>query len=1118
MGNKNKGTEKGPLTIVHFTADLWEHVCPVLRLVSPIQQAGWTLIKGNEWNEEGLQVYPERIAQADIVVVQRDFPRHTEAYEQVVTEARLQGKVLVYELDDLLTELPDSHPDFEHYMSPRGVILKAMVEADAVTCTTPGLQEYMRSFNPNAWILPNYLNDHLWTLKSSLSVENHTEMRPVVIGYLGSPSHRPDLEMIAPVLERLLDRYKDQILLRLWGIAPPGNLSGKKNVEWLDIGMVEYGRFASYFSKQECDIFIAPLLDNLFNRCKSSIKFLEYSVLGAPGIYSQLPTYASVVKPGDNGYLASTLEEWETYLTDLIENPVLRQQFGSAAQATVRRSWLLSDQIAGWTSTYQKLYQVSSHLLKSPTELQIARKFYGWYHEQATLLNSYHEQVTLLSNENASLKNRLAAEEEAANTLQARVDSQEHYGEVLNEQLLAIRGSTGWKLLELVYSVRLILAPRGSRRERWLRSGIQSLRIFRQIGLRAFGRKILSTSMQNQPAQPAQDSLGLTPITLTVVEGERCPVPAISVVIEKNVILPDLDEEAVLTWVKKQTLQTIELIVWDRKSGTAWNKENPEHSREALNVKALCQILNGRYLCIASQDLLSQNEVYLETNLIALESERLVFTVNTLGDSGWAMRHLHKGYLPGSRLQPLFRLVVRKNYVDDNFSLDLAAWTDKRQGRPGVAGKLIAHTTSQAEDAPFPIQTSIGDMEAKLQVHSILIRPKSEAPWEPVAHLLRSVDQVMPTSASFSEQPTVILAMQFLAVGGAERVALDVVRGLRHKVRFIVIALEAHDSALGTTADAFRQLTPYVYIAPDYLAPQINLSFIRYLVDRFNPETFYIANGASWIYDAVSTIKKLYPKLQTVNQVYDHVAGWINRYDPPLVANLDSHIGCNRKICQAYIEKGVPPNQAHLIENAVDVSEYNPECYPDELKRALKNKFGLPPDKKVITFISRLHQQKRPMDFVELARRFQTNPLTIFFMVGDGPLSRTVDTEVKSMRLDNFIRLPFYRPSSDIFAVSDVIVLPSEYEGMPMVILEAQAMGIPVVATDVGNIRDVLNVTEGGRVVARVGDVTTLHAELKKVLEKPINPIKVRQAVIENFGLEKMLDKYYDVLAGDEVA
>jgi glycosyltransferase involved in cell wall biosynthesis len=309
-----------------------------------------------------------------------------------------------------------------------------------------------------------------------------------------------------------------------------------------------------------------------------------------------------------------------------------------------------------------------------------------------------------------------------------------------------------------------------------------------------------------------------------------------------------------------------------------------------------------------------------------------------------------------------------------------------------------------------------------------------------------------------------------------------------------------------------------VYIAPDYLAPQINLSFIRYLVDRFNPETFYIANGASWIYDAVSTIKKLYPKLHTVNQVYDHAAGWINRYDPPLVANLDSHIGCNRKICQAYIENGVPPNRAHLIENGVDVSEYNPECYPEELKRALKNKFGLPPDKKVITFISRLHQQKRPMDFVELARRFQTSPLTIFFMVGDGPLSQTVDAEVKSMRLNNFIRLPFYRPSSDIFAVSDVIVLPSEYEGMPMVILEAQAMGIPVVATDVGNIRDVLNVTGGGRVVARVGDVTTLQTELKKVLEKPINPIKVRQAVIENFGLEKMLAKYYDVLAGYEVA
>jgi hypothetical protein len=97
--------------------------------------------------------------------------------------------------------------------------------------------------------------------------------------------------MILPVLENLLERYNKRIRLRLWGIAPPPSLRECPNVEWLDLGLVSYAQFAAYFSRQECDIWVAPLQDNLFNRCKSSLKFLEYSALGVPGVFSQLDPY-----------------------------------------------------------------------------------------------------------------------------------------------------------------------------------------------------------------------------------------------------------------------------------------------------------------------------------------------------------------------------------------------------------------------------------------------------------------------------------------------------------------------------------------------------------------------------------------------------------------------------------------------------------------------------------------------------------------------------------------------------------------------------------------------------------------------------------------------------------
>jgi glycosyltransferase involved in cell wall biosynthesis len=459
---------------------------------------------------------------------------------------------------------------------------------------------------------------------------------------------------------------------------------------------------------------------------------------------------------------------------------------------------------------------------------------------------------------------------------------------------------------------------------------------------------------------------------------------------------------------------------------------------------------------------------------------------------------------------PYLRQIIRRDCVRNDLSLDIASCLIDRPDMPTVAGKIIVHTTAFPDtDNPFPAKTLlVGNVEWSLKGNYILVRSSSQIPWEPLVHVVHPVNTVIPVLPEPSNLPTVIILMPFLAVGGAERVALDVVRGLRDVVRLIVVGIEPFDPALGTTADAFRQTTPYVYIASDYIAQPLSFSFLQYLIERYTPVTFYVANGSPGIYEALIKVKHFYPKLRIANQVYDHIAGWINRYDTELVADVDVNIGCNRRIGQAYVEHGVSPQKSLVIENGVDVSEFDPALYSVDQVQALKDRFGLPQDKRVITFVSRFHPQKRPMDFVELARRYVNDTSVIFFMVGDGPLASTVDGEIASIGLTNLVRLPFYRPSTDIFAISDVIVLPSEYEGMPMVILEAQAMGKPVVVTDVGNNREVLDVTGGGRVVARVGDITALQAELQYVLNAPPNFQNIRQAIVEHYSLQRMVEKY----------
>jgi glycosyltransferase involved in cell wall biosynthesis len=470
--------------------------------------------------------------------------------------------------------------------------------------------------------------------------------------------------------------------------------------------------------------------------------------------------------------------------------------------------------------------------------------------------------------------------------------------------------------------------------------------------------------------------------------------------------------------------------------------------------------------------------------------------------------------MPGSHELPLLHQIVRKEYVSDDLSLDLDTWLSGMQGIPAVAGKLIIHTTEHRERQPsLPLDTPIGKVEVQLQGRNIVARTRTDLSWNsPITAL--PVDLVLPESTEQPGLPTVIMVMPFLAIGGAEQLAINLIKGLKNDIRFIILAAEELDPALGTLSDVFRELTPYVYNMADFLNPHLRTSFLWYLVERFHPSSIYIANGTAWIYDILPQIKQRYPDLQTINQVYDSQAGWINRYDINLVMHMDGHIGANRKICQAYQERGARPEQVHLIEHCVDLAGLNPEDYSPEQARLIRTRLGLPESGKIITFASRQHPQKRPMDFIELARRFERDPDVFFLMVGDGPLAGAIGEAIRKAGVKKVIRKPFYRPISDILAITDVLVLPSEYEGHPLIVAEAQVMGKPVVVTDVGNNRDVLEITHGGVVTSMIGDVEGLASGVRQMLAHPPDPHEMRSAYSSNFGDEVILKKYCRVLVG----
>jgi glycosyltransferase involved in cell wall biosynthesis len=310
----------------------------VLRVLGPAQKLGVNVIRG----VHNSQINVEAVRDGDVILVQRDFPLNLDAYEQVLALARSLGKPVIFDLDDLLFELPENHPDRLrfHFTDALLPMLQAVMEADLVTVATPPLREYLLPINQNIAVIPNYLNDDLWQFNSPLRPDNGEGI--IIIGYMGGHSHRPDLLLVLPALLNIAKKYPGEILYQFWGIEPPTELAPYSKVDWCPPGSLLYADFVDYFLTQTADIVIAPLGDNLFNSCKSSIKYLEYGAFGSPGVYSRVQPYSDIITEGEDGFLAATQAEWERYLSNLIESRDLRIRVAQNAQRNIKENWLLS--------------------------------------------------------------------------------------------------------------------------------------------------------------------------------------------------------------------------------------------------------------------------------------------------------------------------------------------------------------------------------------------------------------------------------------------------------------------------------------------------------------------------------------------------------------------------------------------------------------------------------------------------------------------------------------------------------------------------------------------------------------------------------------------------------
>jgi GT2 family glycosyltransferase/glycosyltransferase involved in cell wall biosynthesis len=429
------------LNAITFFTNYGNDPCAYLRVRGPMKHLGVEIIDGVSVNS----VYPERVLQGDVVLIQRDFPRSLLSYEQVIQVARQNNKPVIFDIDDLLLLMPKDHPDrqSQHYIESLLPMMQALYEADLVTTTTAILQSWLSEYNPHVRLLPNYFDDTLWQLRKPTIKEQ--KERPTIIGYMGSESHKPDIEFIAPVLLNLLETYSDGLAFYFWGAKPPVSMANYPQVKWIPAVSYQYENFAAYFQTQFADIFIAPLVDNLFNRAKSPLKFFEYSALGVPGVYSKLETFEQAIIHNHDGLLAASLDEWQSNLVRLIEDPALRLQIADNAQETIQDKWMLSKNVDQWSEVYNG---IRFEFQGKPTDNKPLFRT-----EVIRSLNHQYYDLLYTTKNDLKNKNNIILETMA--------------------ELAVIKNSRAWKMVIKIRQIRDKLIPPDTAREKYINAFLQ---------------------------------------------------------------------------------------------------------------------------------------------------------------------------------------------------------------------------------------------------------------------------------------------------------------------------------------------------------------------------------------------------------------------------------------------------------------------------------------------------------------------------------------------------------------------------------------------------------------------------------------------------------------------
>jgi len=326
-------------------------------------------------------------------------------------------------------------------------------------------------------------------------------------------------------------------------------------------------------------------------------------------------------------------------------------------------------------------------------------------------------------------------------------------------------------------------------------------------------------------------------------------------------------------------------------------------------------------------------------------------------------------------------------------------------------------------------------------------------------------------------RPCVAHVIDELPAHGAERLLVDVLRHRSAAFDYHVVCLMRG----GQLEPEIRELGVPVTILGYRGKYDVSLLWrlVRWLrANRIAVVHTHLFTADTWGRSAarIAGLRAIFSTVHSTNQWKSRLYRLVDR----LLARVSACvIACSEEVGKVLVVRDrLPAARVRVVRNGVALARFAAVS-----GAGVRAEFGVPAGRPLLALIGRFHPAKGHADLLAaLARLRQERVAFHCLLVGAGELQAEIEADIAFRGLADAVTLTGERSDIPrILAATDVLVLPSRWEGLPMILLEAMAMARAVVATAVGGIPDVVADGNNGLIVAP-GSVPALTQALQRVI------------------------------------